>query len=87
MTKKFNFDTMTMMSGAATSKSESNWTDKAGIAAHFRCSVRHIGNQMRSRRIPYVKLGRIVRFNIPDCERAIKAFEVKCVGDFQSFSE
>jgi hypothetical protein len=78
---------MYMMSGAATSKSESNWTGKAGIAAHFRCSIRHIGNQMRSRRIPYVKLGRIVRFNIPDCERAIKVFEVKCVGDFQSFSE
>jgi hypothetical protein len=60
LTTKFNFDTMIMMSGAATSKTESNWADKAGIAAHFRCSIRHIGNQMRSRKIPYVSFGQLV---------------------------
>ena len=70
MTKKFNFDRMITMSGAATSKSE-NWTDKAGIAAHFQCSVRHIGNQMRSRRIPYVSFGQLVVFR-PGQPRTIR---------------
>jgi len=68
-------------------KKNSSWTDKDGIAAHFGCSVRHIGNLTKTRKLPYVKLGRIVRFNVADCERAVKAFEVKSVGCFQSFSE
>jgi hypothetical protein len=68
-------------------KTNSSWKNKHGIAAHFGCSVRHIGNLTKTRRLPYVKLGRIVRFNVTDCERAIKAFEVKSVGSFDSFSE
>jgi hypothetical protein len=76
---------ITMMSQKT--QTNSGWTNKYGIAAHFGCSVRHIGNLTKTRRLPYVKLGRIVRFNVTDCERAIRAFEVKSVGSFQSFSE
>ena len=61
-------------------QANSLWTNKAGIAAHLGCCQRHIGNLMRSRKLPFYKLGRIVRFNIPECEKALKAFEVKSVA-------
>jgi excisionase family DNA binding protein len=71
----------------ATVKANGDWTNKQGIAARYGCSLRHIGNLTKTRKLPYVKLGRIVRFNVADCDRAIKAFEIKSVGSFQSFSE
>jgi excisionase family DNA binding protein len=69
------------------SKAKKPWIDKKAIASHFGCSVRHIGNLTRSRKLPYIKLGRLVRFDVDDCDKAIRAFEVKSVGSFQSFSQ
>jgi len=57
--------------------------NKREIPSHFGCSVRHIGNFKK--KLPYVKLGRIVRFNVANCEKAIKAFEVKSIGSFSEF--
>ena len=68
-------------------QTNSSWKNKDGIAAHFGCSVRHIGNLTKTRKLPCVKLGRMVRLNVADCERAIKAFEVKSVGGFQRIGE
>jgi hypothetical protein len=63
----------------ATTTKQSLWTDKTGIAAHFKYSVRNVGNMMRGRKIPFYKVGRCVRFNIPECEQALQAYRVNCV--------
>ena len=60
-------------------ESKSLWTDKEGIATHFDYSVRHVGNMMRGRKIPFYKFGRCVRFNIAECEEAAQAYRVDCV--------
>ena len=57
-------------------QSENPWTDKEGVAAHFGCSVRHISNQMKQRRLPFYRFGRCVRFKIPECEEALRAYRV-----------
>ena len=58
----------------------SDWTDRNGIAAHLKVSVRHIQNQERRRRIPYYRIGRRVRFRITEVEAALKVCEVKSFG-------
>ena len=63
--------------------SSSAWTDKRGIAAYLKCSVRHITNQQRRRRIPFTRLGRSIRFNIPAVDLAMRACEVKSIGSFE----
>jgi excisionase family DNA binding protein len=63
-------------------ETDSDWRDKKGIAAYLKCSIRHITNLMLRRKIPYSKLGRIVRFKISEVEAALKATQVKCVGSY-----
>lgn len=63
-----------------TANTESTWRDKAGIAAHFGVSVRHVTNLQRRRVFPHVKLGRTVRFDVRACEEAAKAREVTSVS-------
>jgi hypothetical protein len=41
---------------------------------------------MRRRLLPYVKLGRIVRFDLAACESAIKAFELRSVAQHRGLS-
>jgi hypothetical protein len=62
--------------------SSSGWTDKRGIATHLKCSVRHITNQQRRRRIPFNRIGRCIRFNIASVDAALRASEVKSIGSF-----
>lgn len=59
---------------------EPPWRDKAGIAAHFGVSVRHVTNLQRRRVLPYVKLGRNVRFDVRACEEAAKAMEIRAAS-------
>jgi hypothetical protein len=54
-----------------------NWTDRSGIAKHLKCSLRHVGDMMRRRELPYSKAGKMVRFDIDECDRAMKALEIK----------
>jgi excisionase family DNA binding protein len=56
------------------------FTDKAGIADRYGVSHRTIDNWIRQRRIPYLKCGRLVRFNIAKCDAALSRFEVKEVA-------
>lgn len=60
----------------------SPWRDKKGIAAYYGCSVRHITNQQRKRKIPYCKFGGRRLFYIPDCDAALKRNEVACIASF-----
>jgi excisionase family DNA binding protein len=66
--------------GNAITESTSPWRDRKGIAAHLGVSVRHITNLQRRRVIPYVKVGRVVRFDIHACDQALKAMEIKSVA-------
>ena len=63
-----------------TSTQGARWHDRKGIASHFGISERSVSNLMRRRLLPYVKLGRIVRFDLAACESAIMAFELRSVA-------
>jgi hypothetical protein len=41
-----------------------NWRTKQQTADHFTCSCRSVGNLMRRRTLPFVKLGNLVRFDL-----------------------
>jgi excisionase family DNA binding protein len=51
--------------------------DKPTMASRYEVSLRTIENWMRQRRLPFVKCGRVVRFNIAKCDAALSRFEVK----------
>lgn len=50
------------------------WLTKPEIARHFKCSVRHINELMRRHILPYLKIGRFVRFDLAACDQAVKAY-------------
>jgi len=58
------------------------WRDRRGIAEYFGLSERSVSNLMRRRVLPFVKIGRIVRFDLAACETAFKVFETRSVGQF-----
>ena len=51
------------------------WRLKQEIADYYRCDLRTITNLMRRRILPFVKIGRIVRFNIKECDRAMNKYK------------
>jgi hypothetical protein len=53
------------------------WVDKSGIAAHHKIGVRTVTTWMKQGILPYVKIRNIVRFNVADCEQALRKYEVK----------
>jgi len=55
------------------------FTNKAGIAERYDVSPRTIDNWIQQRRIPYLKCGRLVRFNISKCDAALSRFEIKAI--------
>jgi excisionase family DNA binding protein len=50
---------------------------KAELAEHLRVSPRTVDHYISCRKIPYIKLGRLVRFRIADVERALRRFTVE----------
>jgi len=50
------------------------------LAAFLGVSQRTIDSYIANRRIPYVKLGRLIRFRVTDVERALKRFTVSEVS-------
>ena len=63
------------------SKIVSPWMTKQQIADYFQKSIRTISNLKRRRVIPYNKA--LGRYNVNDCERALKKWEIKSIGDFK----
>jgi len=52
-----------------------NWRSKTQIAEHYHCNVRTVTNLMQRRILPYVKIGRFVRFDLVACDRAMLKYE------------
>ena len=65
-------------------KIASPWFTKQELADYWKCSVRHITDLKRERKIPYCKALR--RYNVNACEKAMERFTIKALGDYQSFS-
>jgi excisionase family DNA binding protein len=57
--------------------SKIKWHNKTEVAAHFGIGKRTVTDWMRRRLIPFVKVGHVVRFNLLDCESAIRNYQVK----------
>jgi excisionase family DNA binding protein len=55
--------------------------DKQGLARQVKCSLRTIDNLMARRAIPFIKLGRLVRFDVAKVKAALARFEVREAGD------
>jgi hypothetical protein len=51
------------------------YTTRLGVAERYRLSLGSVKNLMRRRILPFVKIGRLVRFDIEECDRAFAAFE------------
>ena len=70
--------------GPVTASVKSRFTNKLGIAQRYATSVRTIDNWMTRRILPHVKVGRVVRFDVERCDRALAAFELKSVVDIDN---
>jgi excisionase family DNA binding protein len=53
---------------------------KEELARHMRVGLRTVDNWIASRRVPYIKIGRLVRFRLSDVERALKRYTVEEVS-------
>jgi len=51
------------------------WVNKSDIARHFKCSVRHVNELMNRRILPFLKIGRFVRFDLAACDEAVKKYQ------------
>jgi len=61
--------------------SDKTWLTKKEISAYFGWSIRQTTNLVRQRKLPFCRPSkRCIRFNLKDCEAAMKAFEVKNVA-------
>jgi excisionase family DNA binding protein len=53
------------------------WKTKREIACHFECNVRTITKLMKQRILPFVKIGRLVRFDVAECDLALEKYKFK----------
>jgi hypothetical protein len=53
------------------------WRTKSELAAHFGCDKRTIGNWMRRKIIPFVRIRGVLRFYLQDCESALCQYRQK----------
>jgi hypothetical protein len=53
------------------------WRTKRQVAVHFHISVRSVTTLMRQRQLPYVKLGRLVRLDLVECDDAMHHYQSK----------
>ena len=53
------------------------WKTKREIASHFQCNIRTISKLMKRRILPYVKIGRVVRFDVVECDQALEKYKFK----------
>lgn len=64
----------------------SPWRQKNEIADYYRCNVRTITNLMQRRILPFVKIGRLVRFIVTECDLAMEntSGPARCSNDMQA---
>ncbi len=53
---------------------------RSELASFLNVSVRTIDGYVLSRRIPYIRLGRLLRFRVQDVERALKRYTIEEVS-------
>jgi hypothetical protein len=56
------------------------WKKKDDIASYYACDIRTITNLMRRRILPFVKIGRIVRFDVQACDEAMRKYQRRTVA-------
>ena len=49
---------------------------KEEIAGHYSIGLRTVNAWMQKRILPYLKIGRVVRFNLADCDTALSKFKI-----------
>lgn len=64
-----------LVSEPAASTSASPWRLKHEMADYYRCNIRTITNLMQRRILPFVKIGRLVRFNVIECDLAMSKYK------------
>ena len=69
---------------SATATVKSRVTNKLGIAQRYATSVRTVENWMTRHILPHIKVGRVVRFDVKRCDRALAAFELKSIVDIDN---
>ena len=47
------------------------WVGKKGVAEHFKISVRTADNWMKRRLLPYIRIGKNVRFKLSEAEESL----------------
>ena len=57
------------------------WKTKIEIAGHFQCHTRTVTKLMKRRILPFVKIGRLVRFDLMECDRAMERYRSKTIFD------
>jgi hypothetical protein len=70
-----------MQNESSSNNPATQWANKVEIARHFKCSPRHVNKLMRHRVLPFVKIGRFVRFDVVACDQAMKHYQTKSVLD------
>lgn len=63
------------------SEDTSGIEDKPGIARELKVCPRTIDNMMARRVIPFMRIGRIVRFDVARVKAALRRFEVCAAGN------
>ena len=58
-----------------------NWKLRREIACHFKCNIRTVTKLMRRGILPYVKIGRFVRLDVDECDRAMERYRSKGLFD------
>ena len=56
-----------------------HWQTKRQLAGHIRFSERSITTLMRQQVLPFLKLGRIIRFDLAECDRVMEALTIRSV--------
>lgn len=51
------------------------YINKTELAARYQISLGTVKNMMRKRVLPYLKIGKVVRFDVERCDKAFGAFE------------
>jgi hypothetical protein len=57
------------------------WVTREKLAQHFAFSLRTVANLQKRRVLPFIKVGRLVRFNLNKCEQALIHFEHRSICD------
>lgn len=53
------------------------WLTKAELAAHLKCTARHINTLMKRRILPYLKTRGLVRFDLNECEHSLEMYKTR----------